>query len=364
MTHHHTSDAHETSEPREGVGVAERGFDLDQLIRAAGSRPAPGADRTARVREAVEREWRAQARAGRMRRLLGLTGGGVAMLATAATVFLAVRQRSTVAPVAMPPPPTPIARVAAARGAVTMEIAGSPAAVVAVGQRIAAGSRLRTNGTSRATVTLIDGGELRIDANTFATVVDARTIQLERGAIYLDSGASTPGSFTVRTTSGTVRDIGTRFEVRASPLRQGSKGQAARDLRVALSIKVRDGAVQLERAGRIDRAPKGTELVAHADGTVSTKSVDPFAAAWAWTTAAAPPFIAENATLEAFLQWASREGGWTIEWSDALRQRARTTILSGAVEDMTPAEALAALLPTCGLSPELVNGKLRLRPIR
>jgi ferric-dicitrate binding protein FerR (iron transport regulator) len=299
---------------------------------------------------AVERERRAQARARRMRLW---TGGGIAMLVAAATVFVAVRQRSTVAPPAMPPAPTPIARVAAAHGAVTMKIAGgrtAVAAVAAVGQTIAAGSNIRTNGTSRATVTLFDGGELRIDANTVATLVDTRTIHLERGVIYLDSGASTPGSFTIRTASGTVRDIGTRFEVRAGD----------RDLRV----RVRDGAVQLERAGRIDRAPKGTELLARADGTVSTRPVDPFAADWAWTTAAAPPFIVENATLEAFLQWAAREGGWTIDWSDALRQRARTTILDGAIDGMTPAEALDVVLPTCGLSPEFVNGKLRLRPIR
>jgi ferric-dicitrate binding protein FerR (iron transport regulator) len=280
------------------------------------------------------------------------------MLAAAATVFLAVRQRSAVAPPAIPPAPTPIAHVAAAHGAVTMEIAGGRAAVAAGGQTIAAGSHIRTTATSRATVTLIDGAELRIDANTSATLVDPQTIQLEHGAIYLDSGGSTPGRFTVRTASGTVRDIGTRFEVRAGLLRQGFGGQG--DLR----IRVRDGAVQLERAGRIDRAQKGTELVARADGTVSTRSVDPFAADWAWTTAAAPPFVVENATLEAFLQWAAREGGWTIEWSDALRQRARTTILHGAIDGMTPAEALDMVLPTCGLSPAFVNGKLRLRPIR
>jgi ferric-dicitrate binding protein FerR (iron transport regulator) len=181
--------------------------------------------------------------------------------------------------------------------------------------------------------------------------VDARTIQLERGGIYLDSGASTPGTITIGTASGTVRDIGTRFEVRAGD----------RDLR----IRVRDGAVQLERAGRIHRAPKGTELLARADGTMSTRTVDPFAADWAWTTEAAPPFIVENATLEAFLQWAAREGGWTIEWSDALRQRARTTILHGSIDGMTPADALKALLRTSGLSPEFgKGGRLRLRPIQ
>jgi hypothetical protein len=338
MTHQHSSDS-----------------ELEQLIRAAGSRPDPGVDRAARVRAAVEREWRAKARARRMRRW---TAGGVAMLAAAATVFFAVQTRSTVTPSPILPAPTPIARVA--HGAVTMEIGGNRTTVGAVGQTIDTGSIIRTDRASRATIMLIDGGELRIDVDTVATLVDARTLQLARGAIYLDSGASTPGSFTVRTSSGTVRDIGTRFEVRAGLLRQGAGGQGDRDLR----IRVRDGAVQLERAGRIDRAPKGTELLARADGTVSTRPVDPFATDWAWTTEAAPPFIVENATLEAFLQWAVREGGWTIEWSEALRRRARTTILHGAIDGMTPAEALDVVLPTSGLSPELANGRLRLRTIQ
>jgi hypothetical protein len=322
-------------------------LEVAELIRAAGSRPVPDADRAARVHDAVAREWRAQARARRMRRL---TVGGVALLAAAAAVCLAVRPGSPVAQ----PAPAPIATVAAAHGDVTMEIAGGRAAAAVVGQTIAAGSNIRTKDGSRATVTLLDGGELRIDAKAVATFVDAHTIQLERGAIYIDSGASTPGRFTVRTVSGTVRDIGTRFEVRVGD----------RDLRVPLTIKVRDGAVQLERAGRIDRALEGTELLARADGTVSTKSLDPFAADWAWTTAAAPTFIVENATLEAFLEWAAREGGWTIEWSDALRQRARTTILHGPIGGLAPADALDAVLPTCGLSPEFIHGRLRLRPVR
>ena len=352
MTFHHSLDSESDSD----VEVA-------QLIRAAGSRPAPGADRAARVHAEVAHEWRAQARAGRMRRWMA---GGVVLLAAAATVFFAVRQGSTVAQ-----PSAPIATVAAAHGDVTTEIAGGRAEVAAVSQTIVAGSTFRTNDRSRATVALIDGGELRIDAKTVATVVDAHTIHLERGAIYLDSGASTPGRFTVRTASGTIRDIGTRFEVRL--LRQGSGGQGL--LRQGfgsqggqgdgdLRVRVRDGAVQFERSGRIDRALEGTELLARADGTVSTRPLAPFAADWAWTTAAAPPFIVENATLEAFLQWAAREGGWTMEWSDALRQRARTTILHGAVDGMTPAEALDSVLLTCGLSRAVVNGRLRLRPIQ
>jgi ferric-dicitrate binding protein FerR (iron transport regulator) len=340
MTDHQTPDAD-----------LDTDLEVAQLIRRAGTRPVPGADRAGRVRAAVEREWRAQTRARHTRRWATTA---VAMLAVAATVFLAVRQRETVAPPATPPVPVPIATVAAAHGAVTTEMGGA-LAIAVVGHTIAAGSSIRTDGTSRATVTLADRGEIRIDANSSVTLVDARTIQLDRGAIYIDSGASTPGSFTVRTASGTVRDIGTRFEVRL--LRQG---RSDGDLR----IRVRDGAVQLEHAGRIDRASRGTELLARPDGTVSTSPVDPFAADWAWTTEAAPTFIVENATLESFLQWAAREGGWTLDWSDTLRQRARTTTLHGAIDGMTPAEALEAVLPPSGLSPQFIHGRLRLRPIR
>jgi ferric-dicitrate binding protein FerR (iron transport regulator) len=332
MTLHHTPDSDE---------------EVAQLIRAAGTRPAPGADRAARVHDAVAREWRARARARRLRRL---TAGGVVLLGVAAAVLLTRRLGSPIAQ----PPPAPMATVAATHGDVTMEVAGGRAAAAVVGHTVAAGSSIRTKERSRAAVTLLDGGELRVDAKTVATFVDAHTIDLESGAIYIDSGASTPGRFTVKTGSGTVRDIGTRFEVRVGDS----------NLRGPLTIKVRDGAVQLERADRIDRALAGTELVAHADGTVSTKPLDPFAADWAWTTAAAPTFVVENATLEAFLEWAAREGGWTIEWSDALRQRARTTILHGPIDGLAPADALNVVLPTCGLSPEFVRGTLRLRPLR
>jgi ferric-dicitrate binding protein FerR (iron transport regulator) len=309
---------------------------LEQLIRTAGARPTPGDDRAARVRAAVELEWRAQTRARAVKRW---TGVGIALLAAGAAVFLAVRQLSTVAS-------PPIASLAAVHGAVTIAGTSEPATV---GQAIAGCATVRTSAHSRGTVTLAEGAEIRMDAGTTATLVDAHTVRLESGAIYIESGGATPCRFTVVTASGTIRDIGTRFEVR-----QGKE----------LRVRVRDGAVQLERAGSIERALKGTELLARADGTVSTESIDPFSADWAWTTAAAPTFVVEGATLEAFLQWAVREGGWMIEWSDAFRQRARAIILSGTIDGMTPAEALEAMLPTAGLAPEFVHGTLRIRPVK
>src|SRR5215471_12804190 len=89
---------------------------VDRLIRAAGSRPVPGDDRTARVRAAVEREWRVGTRARRTRRW---TAGGIVMLAAGTAAFLAVSRRSTGLLPASPPPPASIGRVAAAHGAVT-----------------------------------------------------------------------------------------------------------------------------------------------------------------------------------------------------------------------------------------------------
>jgi len=321
--------------------------DIARLISAAGTRTAPAADRAARVRAATEAAWRAEVRRRRQRSMIWIGG---ALLASAAALFLAVQQRSTVAPAAVVPVPATIARLAAANGEVRTGRTGAAAVVAAVGHAIAAGSNIQTGAASRAALTLSDGGEMRLDTDTDATLVDARTIQIARGAIYLDSGVSTPGRFTVRTTSGTLRDIGTRFEVRV----------AGRDV----VVRVRDGAVQLEQTNRIERVPMGTELTAHADGAISTRGIDAFAADWAWTTEAAPPFTVEGATLESFLQWATHEGGWTLEWSDAMRQRARTTTLHGTIAGMTPAEALSVVLPTCGLSPVIARGTLRLRPLQ
>ena len=72
---------------------------------------------------------------------------------------------------------------------------------------------------------------------------------------------------------------------------------------------------------------------------------------WRWVGDVAPPFRLEGATVPAFLRRITREQGWTLEFTDAsLRSRVDRVVLHGSIEGLTADEALAAVLPTCGLT--------------
>jgi hypothetical protein len=71
---------------------------------------------------------------------------------------------------------------------------------------------------------------------------------------------------------------------------------------------------------------------------------------WDWILEAAPPFELDGSTLAAFLAWVEREDGRPVRFADpALEARAATTILHGSAAGLRPDQALAAILPTCGL---------------
>jgi hypothetical protein len=60
-----------------------------------------------------------------------------------------------------------------------------------------------------------------------------------------------------------------------------------------------------------------------------------------------------------FLDWASRELGVRWEFEDAATQRrVHQVVLHGSVEGLSPEEALAAVLPTCGLTFSLQAGRI------
>jgi len=60
---------------------------------------------------------------------------------------------------------------------------------------------------------------------------------------------------------------------------------------------------------------------------------------------------ARRGSVPAFLQWVSREHGWLWEYDDvSLRHRVERIVLHGSIDGLAPEEALAAVLPTCGLA--------------
>ncbi len=306
--------------------------DLQALLRLAGARAPVPAERTARVRAAVHEKWRAARRAERRVRVSGM----LAAFGTAAALFLALPGGRA------PAPSTPVADVERLSGSARVVQPETRASVpLAEGDVLVAGSVLDTSGRGRAA---LRAGRLtvRVDRDTRLVLLGPHALELERGAVYVDSGGEV-AALEVRTPEGIVHDVGTRFEVRAGP---GS-----------LRLRVREGEVLLQRTGSSDRAVAGTELRVEG-GRLTRRAVSPFDSDWAWAAAIAPAFELEGRRLSDFLDWYARETGRAWRLAPGLEPR-KDTILHGSVADLTPDEALQAVLPTCGLASRIEGDTLK-----
>ncbi len=297
--------------------------EIAKLLRLAGTRPAAPAGAESRIRAVVHAQWRADlaVRRGRQR-TFWITGA----LAAAAllVVFVGIR-RAGPGPAERPR----IATLTRVVGSLKGLSAGSP---------IPEGMEIETGPADRAALLFSDGTSLRIDHETRLRLLPGPAIDLSRGAVYVETGprAKESGALEIRTSMGTVSDIGTRFEVRL------------RD--EAMQVSVREGLARLERDGDTHEAGVGSQLIAEKGGAVTARAVPVHGPQWDWTLLVAPAFEMEGRTLGEFLDWAARENGWRVQFADpAIAGRAATTILHGSVQGLRPDEAPAAVLPACGL---------------
>ena len=161
---------------------------------------------------------------------------------------------------------------------------------------------------------------------------------LETGTIFIDAGIEVAPSsdLAVQTLMGTVYEIGTQFEVM----------QTTEDLRV----RVREGAIDLERDNQRYRAEVGSQLLVENGSKLSRKSIPIYGPDWNWILELSPRFELEGSSLGEFLLWVSRETGLAMHLSDrASANNTRAVILHGTVEGLRADEALEAVLPTCDL---------------
>lgn len=218
------------------------------------------------------------------------------------------------------------------------------------GAAIPAGAALITSGANdaagRASLRLPDGTVVRLDAGSRVRFDSPAALALERGAVYADTGAGGSG-LAVTTPAGIARDVGTRFTIRL-----------AEPADSAVEVRVRDGAVVLERDGRDWLAEAGEELVVDAEGSPQRRPIDPYGPGWEWVLEAAAGYPIEGRTLGDFLDWVSRETGRRVRWTDqALEASAREIVLRGGIGDLRPDQAALAVLPGAGLEGELVDGE-------
>jgi ferric-dicitrate binding protein FerR (iron transport regulator) len=305
----------------------ERSVDrLEELLQLSGPRPEPPADRFERARAAAHAAWQAELQA-RRRRIV--TRAVTFSLAAAVLVLVVGRARRAHVPL---PPAAVMATVEAIGGAARLD--GS---VLGPGDEIRANAAVRTERGGRATLRLANGVEVRLDAGTDVRFPALAAVALDRGGIFVDTGAAgAERRVEVRTSAGIARDVGTAFEVRM--------------VADAMRVRVRDGLVNLESGGATHQAGRAVELIADRSG-VARRAVPLTGPDWNWVALAAAPFDVDGQTLAAFLDWAAREGGWSVTLADeALRKSASTIVLRGSIDGLTPAQALETILPTCGLT--------------
>jgi hypothetical protein len=289
----------------------------------------------ARIRAATVREW--QLATGRSARPILMRAGLWASFA-AALGMLALAALWYVSPVAHSARFGLIVRSGAGDADVRFEIVRHRA--LQVGDMLRAGDTLTTHGP--ALIALSSGGTLRIAADTVMEVTGETKVVLHRGQIYVDlpPGSAAKGPFQVVTRAGTVEHMGTEFEVL-------SNEQLVR-------LRVREGRVRLRSQTEELIAEAGTELMATRAGVVSRRSISTHDRDWLWVAALAPDYEIEGRPLLGFLEWASRELGRSLQFSDVhAREVAERTILHGSVRGRAPLDALASVLATTSLSYEI-----------
>ncbi|MEO8216943.1 MAG: FecR family protein [Acidobacteriota bacterium] len=302
---------------------------IERLLRRADPGPAlpPGGE--ARIKAAVHPVWRqlVRRRIARRMTIVALAAAAILLL-----VLLPLASRTPPAPVL----PVPVGRVEIVRGPVDDSFR-QPGLV--------AGVRLHTAPASRAALRMIQGTSLRLDSDTTIRLVSSRLVELERGAIYIDSNGAHSAPMEVRTPMGNVRDIGTRFEIRLDD---------------HLLVRVREGNVHIATQAHQFRLSAGQESTIAPDGSLETVALAPDHASW--TAAVAPPFSIEGRSVAALLNWCARESGLAVRYHDAVAERtAHTTLLHGAANDFQPLEAVETILPTAGLEAVPGRGELVIR---
>jgi len=142
------------------------------------------------------------------------------------------------------------------------------------------------------------------------------------------------------TREGTIEHVGTGFEV-------------LEDDRM-MRLRVREGRVLLHRDIEQVLAEAGTELTALPGSPVSRRAIDTYGSDWLWVAALAPEYEIEGRPLLGFLQWASRELGRPLKFSDSHAHAvAERTILHGSVRGRQPLDALSSVLATTSLTYEI-----------
>jgi len=293
--------------------------------------------------------WAREARARRARWIAWSAAAVAASILVLAGVSLVLRGRvipgdsgpssgQTVASVATVSGSSWILRSGGAAGEAAVPLrSGDPipaGAIVATGR----GASLAMQDSIGRSIRLAEGSRLRY--------VSGNASVLEDGLLYADAGRGNEPVLTIETAYGRVRDLGTQFEVKVGG---GS-----------IRIRVREGSVSLDSAGATHEVAAGNQLAWTGQGEAEYEAIPIFGASWRWAEEIAPLRDLRGRTAREFLDWISRERGWSLEFeSPEVAKAAGEITLGGSITGLSLDESLDAVLPTCGMRYQLHEGVLK-----
>lgn len=312
---------------------------VESLIRAAGRRAEPPEDAYRQVLAAATAALREKT-ARRKERLWVLWSGAAAVLVLAVALMFQWTppgaQREELARIERA-----IGGVERATGDVWQPVGESVAPLTR-------GMKLRTLAGGRAGLLLAGGTSLRLAAETEIMLDEPGRLYLRKGTIYLDNRGSVGTGYRIETPAGTARDIGTQFEL------QVAGG--------GLRLRVREGRVEIGRAGQLLEGVAGEQLELNALGGVTRSLIATSDAAWQWAEAIAPTPDIDGKPAAELIAWVARETGRRLRYeSAAVEQRAATVILHGNIRHLAPLAALDAMLATTDLEYVLGGDTMEIR---
>jgi ferric-dicitrate binding protein FerR (iron transport regulator) len=296
------------------------------LIQAAGRRTEPPEDAYRQVLDAAMTTLRGKT--ARRRQRTWLIGAAAAGLAAVSVMLLLQRGDVSLQP--------RVATVIRTIGAVELRSKDRWQPLVESGGVLVAGTGLRTLAGGGAVIELGDGTSLRLAATTDVQFDGPHHLLLRDGMLYLDHHGSVGTGFRIGTPLGTVSDVGTQFELRVA----GSQ----------LRLRVREGRVEIDRAGQRLAGGAGEQLEIDVLGGVTRSTIATTDPAWQWAETMAPAPEIDGRPATELLAWVARETGRRLLYqSPIVEQRAATVILHGNIRHLAPLAALDAMLATTDL---------------
>lgn len=336
--------AHDNSANDEKIG---------RLIAAAGPGPTARPEARERIYAAVQASWRESLRRGedgvpptsRTRR--AGTGRyrffGLAAAVAAAAVMLYWTGGGGPAEIAR----AELAQVARIQGDATLirDAATLRLASPASAGPVMTGDVLRTAGNGQVALRLDQGLLLRVNVDTELAFVDAGTIDLVAGTVYVDAGEELGGAaLAIRTPIGSVTHLGTQYEVLFADS--------------ALRLRVREGSVRFSGAGSSAVGAAGEQLEIDAGGERARSAIAADDPAWSWAASLATLPEQPEYRIGETLRWLARESGLTLQYADPLAAERLDTTTIVELGGLTPAEALDVLSRTTDLELSVDNGLL------